>query len=312
MTQEANNVAIKSFNSNHESYDQLRPSFGPVITKAFLQDLKLMKDETPDPEKVILELAAGTGKFTKNLLDLGWSKNLIIVEPSEGMLKTFRQNFPEITAHQGSSYRIPLPDNSVDSIVIAQGFHWFSDTASLKEMRRVLKSSGTFGCIWNFDGCSKPQQSHKPEPQVSYYLDETIPFDPPTDPAQSFEFSKKAMATHPWNKDVTDYMYSFDVNVPQYRQGIWKPLLMENDYFKPIQKENYSYQTSLIEQASVYKYWLTRSYITDLEDDEKVKVEQKINDILKQSVVDSDKVIKGETVYLKRIMGTHTVATELA
>lgn len=314
MSQTAHSVAIKSFDSNHESYDQLRPNFQIPVVKKLLADLKLTNlDGSYKTDKVILELAAGTGKFTKNLVDFGWSKNLIIVEPSQGMLESFKNNFPDITAHQGSSYSIPLSDNSVDSIVIAQGFHWFSDENSLKEMKRVLKPSGTFGCIWNFDGTSSSQQLIEPKPQIDYLLDEELQgiINPTTD-TDPFEVSKKIMTEYQWNNMVTDYMYSFDVNVPQYRRGDWKQLLMNNDIFKPIQVETYYYYKLLIAQTKVYEYWLTRSYITDLPDQEKEKVRSKINLILQDSVTEKDKLIKDGVVYLMRVMGCHSIVTEPA
>ena len=44
-----------------------------------------------------------------------------------------------------------MDDNSVDAVIIAQGFHWFSDLESLKEIYRILKPEGKLGLIWNFD-----------------------------------------------------------------------------------------------------------------------------------------------------------------
>lgn len=311
MTKEANEAAVNSFNSNHKSYDQLRPNFEKPIVDKFLKDLRLIENGEVQTEKTILELAAGTGKFTRHLVNYGWTKNLVIVEPSEGMLESFSNNFPNVDARKGSSYSIPLSDDSVDSIVIAQGFHWFADEASLKEMKRVLKPSGSFGCIWNFDGTSNPQHlvGVDSKPNVDYLFDDDLK--PSIDLDDPFEVSKAVMHSHAWNKHVTDYLYSFDVNVPQYRQGAWKPLLMDNQFFKPIQLETFYYRISTLAQDSVYKYWLTRSYITNLPDEEKLKVEQQINSILKQYVTDDDKIIKDDQkTYLKRVMGSHTVVTE--
>ena len=44
-------------------------------------------------------------------------------------------------------------------MIIAQGFHWFADLDSLKEIYRVLKPQGKLGLIWNFDYASTSQDS---------------------------------------------------------------------------------------------------------------------------------------------------------
>ena len=94
------------------------------------------------------------------MVDNGWTDNLAVLEPSKGMLETFNKNFPQIKNQiLGSSYKIPLQDNSIDAVIIAQGFHWFADLDSLKEIYRVLKPQGKLGLIWNFDYASTSQDS---------------------------------------------------------------------------------------------------------------------------------------------------------
>src|SRR5215510_14639686 len=52
-------------------------------------------------------------------------------------------------AKQGSAERIPLADASVDAVVCAQSFHWFANVNALSEIRRILKTGGVLGLIWN-------------------------------------------------------------------------------------------------------------------------------------------------------------------
>ncbi|EGV65934.1 hypothetical protein PSN45_003261 [Yamadazyma tenuis] len=306
MTPIAHQTAISSFNSNHTSYDQFRPDFDPISVDKFLQDLGLIENQSPKTDKVILELAAGTGKFTKNLVDHGWKDNLIIVEPSKGMLESFEKNFPGIKTHLNSSYDIPAEDASVDSVIVAQGFHWFADRDSLKEIKRVLKPSGTFGCIWNYDGPSPSQVDVGSK--THYLLDNSlstkvhIP-----EGADSMDISNSTIGLHKWNVHLVDYIYSFDVDVPQYRTGVWKKVLMDNEYFKPIEVETYFYKISSIPKHSVFQYWLTRSFITKLSDEEKVKCEKTINEIIDKYVTDDDKIQENGNIYLQRVLGTHSI-----
>ena len=300
----AHKTAVTSYNSNHGSYDQFRPSFRSSIVDQFLQDLNL----GDDTNLRILELAAGTGKFTRSLVDKGYT-NLVVVEPSEGMLQTFHQNFPEIETHLGSSYDIPLKDASVDAVVVAQGFHWFSDEASLEEIKRVLKHGGKFGCIWNYDTYSKLQILNTPLPNVKFLFEDLSPktaqklIDGPIEQGTPFEVSKKIYEQRPWCHDVATYIYGYDANVPQYRHGKWRELLKNSKVFPPIEKEGFLLYESLIPEDEVFKYWETRSYITALSDSEKQTVQYNVGSILRNKVTEADR--SGDS--LKRIMGTHFI-----
>lgn len=187
-----NSTSLSSFNSNHALYDKIRPDFNTSFVTKFFKTLGLAK------QSKILELAAGTGKFTRRLLAQGFGENAVVVEPSEGMLTSFRSHFPELNSQLGSSYDIPLGENSVDSILIAQGFHWFSDHKSLDEMHRVLKPGGKLGLIWNFDTL----KNNNNEPRLALTQED-----------------KEAMTT--W-QDVALEAYKYDSEVPQYRTGRWR------------------------------------------------------------------------------------------
>lgn len=312
---EAHSIAISSFNSNHTLYDQLRPSFSSKIVNQFLVDLNLGSVTDGiikfDNEKTILELAAGTGKFTKNLVENGWSDLLIVVEPSTGMLESFERNFPLVKTYQGSSYSIPLLDSSVDAVIVAQGFHWFSDENSLREINRVLKPNGTFGCIWNLDAPSVSQTLHDPIPHTKIFY-ENIPsgeglFKNIDNVDNVTQLVQEFFKLHPWCVNVSDYIYSFDIKVPQYRHGKWKELLSkENRYFSPIETENFLLYVSQIKPEEVYKYWETRSYITDLSPEEKENIKRNVSSLI-ENATDDDKITVNHISYLLRCMGTHSI-----
>jgi len=42
-----------------------------------------------------------------------------------------------------------LPDGSVDVVIAAQSFHWFTNRAALEEIHRVLTSNGSLGMVWS-------------------------------------------------------------------------------------------------------------------------------------------------------------------
>jgi SAM-dependent methyltransferase len=98
----------------------------------------------PDGARRVLDLAAGTGRLTARLLELGL--DVIAVEP----LAEMRAHVPSpAAALDGTAEALPLDDASVDAVVVGQAFHWFDVAKAMTEIRRVLKVGGTLGLLWN-------------------------------------------------------------------------------------------------------------------------------------------------------------------
>ena len=134
-------AAAEGFSRGAQAYARGRPDY-PSQTRAWLlEDLGLRAG------RVVLDLGAGTGKFTRTLLASGAS--VIAVEPVPQMLEQLAQSAPDARAMAGEAEHIPLADSAVDAVVCAQAFHWFATSAALAEIRRVLKPGGVFGLIWN-------------------------------------------------------------------------------------------------------------------------------------------------------------------
>ncbi|HEX7825804.1 MAG TPA: class I SAM-dependent methyltransferase, partial [Mycobacterium sp.] len=49
----------------------------------------------------------------------------------------------------GTAEEIPLPDNSVDAVLVAQAWHWFDPERAAAEVARVLRPGGRLGLVWN-------------------------------------------------------------------------------------------------------------------------------------------------------------------
>jgi len=97
----------------------------------------------------VLDLAAGTGKLTGGLLDLGL--DVTSVEPDADMLAQLASRFPAARALAGAAEAIPLADGSVDAVVVGQAFHWFDRAAALAEIARVLRPGGALAAFWNHE-----------------------------------------------------------------------------------------------------------------------------------------------------------------
>ncbi|QRP46605.1 class I SAM-dependent methyltransferase [Amycolatopsis sp. FDAARGOS 1241] len=101
------------------------------------------------PAQDVLDLAAGTGKLTQGLVDLGLT--VTAVEPDAGMLAQLAKLLPDTTALSGKAEDIPLAGESVDAVFIGQALHWFDWEPAFAEIRRVLRPGGVVVALWNHD-----------------------------------------------------------------------------------------------------------------------------------------------------------------
>jgi SAM-dependent methyltransferase len=95
----------------------------------------------------VLDLGAGTGKLTRQIHARGLA--VTAVDPSDGMLAELRRVLPGVPAHLGTAEAIPLPDSSVDAVVVAQAWHWMDPGRAPREIARVLSPGGRLGLTWN-------------------------------------------------------------------------------------------------------------------------------------------------------------------
>ena len=108
---------------------------------------RLVKELRITPESTVLDLAAGTGKLTRLLAQLGCE--VVAVEPVDEMRERLVETLPGVTALEGTAEEIPLDDESVDAVTVGQAFHWFDGDAALAEIHRVLRPRSRLGLIWN-------------------------------------------------------------------------------------------------------------------------------------------------------------------
>jgi SAM-dependent methyltransferase len=134
-------AAAEGFARGAQTYVRGRPDFPAAVRDWLRDELELHAD------KVVLELGAGTGKFTTHLLATG--AEVIALDPVAQMLEQLMRNASGATALLANAENIPLADQTVDAVVCAQAFHWFATSAALAEMHRVLKPGGVLALIWN-------------------------------------------------------------------------------------------------------------------------------------------------------------------
>jgi SAM-dependent methyltransferase len=126
-----------SFGAQAAPYERGRPSYPPEAIDWLL----------PSGARDVLDLGAGTGKLTTRLVERGLA--VVAVDPIAEMLEVLSNSLPDTPALLGTAEEIPLPDNSVDTVLVAQAWHWFDPERAIPEVARVLRPGGRLGLVWN-------------------------------------------------------------------------------------------------------------------------------------------------------------------
>lgn len=135
-------VAARGFQAGAAAYEAARPGYPD-------EALAVLRDEVGiGPATIVLDVAAGTGKLTRRLVELGATVHA--VEPVAAMraqLEAAVGSAAEVV--DGTAEEIPLADAAVDVVTVAQAFHWFDAPAALTEIARVLRPGGRLVLLWN-------------------------------------------------------------------------------------------------------------------------------------------------------------------
>jgi ubiquinone/menaquinone biosynthesis C-methylase UbiE len=274
-------VAASSFDANAALYDKIRPSYPPEAVELILSQLSRDNSAGSTTRANVLDLAAGTGIFTRLLHDQRKRHNFSVtaIEPVAGMREAFKRSAgsESIAVSEGSSTAIPFSDSHFDLVTVAQAFHWFSNIESLREMHRVLKkkNQGTLALIWNLESSS-----------IS------------------------------WMAKVRELYESYDSNVPQYRKKEWQNVFelseaREKLFTFPLKKKSFQ-QTIFVTKDEVWKRVLSKSYITSLPESEQLILRNKIDKIIDQHSSDfciSISDIQSEKKYAKQVLDVEVVLT---
>ncbi|PFG31737.1 class I SAM-dependent methyltransferase [Paramicrobacterium agarici] len=126
-----------SFGHVAESYQAARPTYPDAAIDWLV----------PERTRRVLDLGAGTGKFTESLVARGL--DVIAVEPSVEMLQKLAERLPTVDARQGTAESIPVEDASVDVVTVAQAWHWVDADAAVPEIARILRTAGLLSLVWN-------------------------------------------------------------------------------------------------------------------------------------------------------------------
>lgn len=164
IAQAVHNTAVKGFTADSATkYESGRPSYSEESLERIVEVIFASKPDSD--ESKVLELGAGTGKFTKSFLEYAnkrgvadlypvlYNLEYIATEPSKGFCEVLANNVKSLKGNvkvdTATGDSIPCEKNSLDAVIAAQAFHWMATVDTLKEVHRVLVPYSPLVMIWN-------------------------------------------------------------------------------------------------------------------------------------------------------------------
>jgi SAM-dependent methyltransferase len=225
-------TAAKGFAKRVPEYEAGRPEYPDSL----LEDLPLTG------ARAVLDLGAGTGKFTgmlaARIAELeGRRPSLLAVEPVREMADRLAGRGLPVELHSGSAEAIPLPDAAIDLVCCAQSFHWFDYEPASAEIHRVLAPGGHLALIWNI-------------------RDERVP----------------------WVAALTKLFDHHAGNVRRYASGAWRRILADAR-FKLVRTRHYDFRYSM-GRAGIYDRVFSTSFIAAMSASEQAAVRVQVDRLM--------------------------------
>ncbi|KAK4177657.1 S-adenosyl-L-methionine-dependent methyltransferase [Triangularia setosa] len=266
---------------NASAYDTHRPSYPQEAVTPFLSALELLGKRNAK----ILEIAAGTGKFTELLANRDEEFNVTAVEPHGDMRGQLNvKGLKGVNVRDGHAGRLPAVEQEwADGYIAAQSFHWFANEGTLREAHRVLKNGAGLGAIWNIEDYNKPRDWK---------------------------------ATTKWEEKLNSWIYSISSDgQPRFRDGQWRDALENQKLFAlPLNEETVKWTVWLSEEA-LWSRINTLSQVVILEGSNREAAVKVFKDVLRSPDVERNDngeiALHGVTyfVWTKKFNSRDSIAT---
>lgn len=136
-------MSFKNYDCKGIHYASGRPEYPEKMYKFLEKELGIKN-------KCLVDMGAGTGIFSKKLLE---NNNYVyLVEPNIEMLYLARKglsSFKKKTLYNCCAENTPILSNSIDAVISAQSYHWFDNKKIKLEFQRILKNDGLVIIVWN-------------------------------------------------------------------------------------------------------------------------------------------------------------------
>ena len=120
-------------------YDEVRPSYPDEVYDA-------IDALHPLPGARVLDLAAGTGVATRQLLERG--AQVVAMDPGAPMLQRLKRHSPHAAAVVGRAEQLPFAQATFDLACCATAWHWVDAAATVQQLRLVVRPGGLLALWW--------------------------------------------------------------------------------------------------------------------------------------------------------------------
>jgi SAM-dependent methyltransferase len=106
----------------------------------------------------VLDVGAGPGALTGELVARVGSANVAAAEPSEPFVEALHERFPDVAVDRASAESLPHADASFDAVLAQLVVHFMSDPVQgLREMARVARPGAVVAAsVWDHGGGRGP------------------------------------------------------------------------------------------------------------------------------------------------------------
>jgi len=120
-------------------YDEVRPTYPDEVYDA-IDRLQPLRDSH------VLDLAAGTGVATRQLLDR--RAHVVAMDPGIPMLRRLKLHSPEVATVVGRAEQLPFAASTFDLACCATAWHWVDVAAAVAQLRQVVRPGGLLALWW--------------------------------------------------------------------------------------------------------------------------------------------------------------------
>jgi len=136
------------FSGSIEAYERFMGRYSRPLARSFAEFAGIREGMH------VLDIGAGTGALTDELIARAGAGNVAALEPSADYSAALRERLPELDVRQAGAEKLPWEDGSFDAALAQLVVVFLEDApAATREQLRVLRDGGIGAvCMWELDG----------------------------------------------------------------------------------------------------------------------------------------------------------------
>jgi ubiquinone/menaquinone biosynthesis C-methylase UbiE len=141
-------VTSTTFSGSSEAYERFMGRYSRPLARSFAEFAGIGEGMHA------LDIGAGTGALTDELIARAGAGNVAALEPSADYSAALRERLPGLDVRQAGAEKLPWEDGSVDAALAQLVVVFLEDApAATREQLRVLREGGLgAACMWELDG----------------------------------------------------------------------------------------------------------------------------------------------------------------